>query len=71
MSEDSSAEVLEDYTIPYDQYLATKDSQDVSTEVSPDPPSAIPPSAAYMLNNLSELTTQVEGHRKVNQKQAL
>ncbi|GJS67455.1 putative reverse transcriptase domain, ribonuclease H-like domain, aspartic peptidase domain protein [Tanacetum coccineum] len=64
-------EVLEDYTIPYDQYLATKDSQDVPTEASPDPPSAIPPSAAYMLNTLSELTTQVEGHRKVNQKQAL
>ncbi|GJV73532.1 hypothetical protein Tco_1493527 [Tanacetum coccineum] len=59
-------EVLEDYTIPYDQYLATKDSQDVPTEASP-----IPPSAAYMLNTLSELTTQVEGHRKVNQKQAL
>ncbi|GJS54524.1 hypothetical protein Tco_0627886 [Tanacetum coccineum] len=43
----------------------TKDSQDVPTEASPDPPSAIPPSAAYMLNTLSELTTQVEGHRKV------
>ncbi|GJQ94097.1 hypothetical protein Tco_0005236 [Tanacetum coccineum] len=50
---------------------STKDSQDVPTEASPDPPSAIPPSAAYMLNTLSELTTQVEGHRKVNQKQAL
>ncbi|GJW25282.1 ribonuclease H-like domain-containing protein [Tanacetum coccineum] len=47
------------------EYLATKDSQDVPTEASPDPPSAIPPSAAYMLNTLSELTTQVEGHRKV------
>ncbi|GKA71075.1 hypothetical protein Tco_0777214 [Tanacetum coccineum] len=58
-------EVLEDYTIPYDQYLATKDSQDVPTEASPDPPSAIQPTAAYMLNTLSELTTQVEGHRKV------
>ncbi|GJZ13340.1 hypothetical protein Tco_0548570 [Tanacetum coccineum] len=64
-------EVLKDYTIPYDQYLATKDSQDVPTEASPDPPSAIPPSTAYMLNTLSELTTQIEGHRKVNQKQAL
>ncbi|GJS26903.1 hypothetical protein Tco_0487523 [Tanacetum coccineum] len=74
MSEDSSAagttlttsstpaddEVLEDYTIPYDQYLATKDSQDVPTKASPDPPSAIPPSAAYMLNTLSELTTQLK-----------
>ncbi|GJW37261.1 hypothetical protein Tco_0060181, partial [Tanacetum coccineum] len=55
-------EVLEDYTIPYDQYLATKDSQDVPTKASLDPPSDIPPSAAYMLNTLSELTTQVEGH---------
>ncbi|GJR29972.1 hypothetical protein Tco_1106204 [Tanacetum coccineum] len=53
------------------KYLATKDSQDVPTEASPDPPSAIPPSAAYMLNTLSELTTQVKGHHKVNQKQAL
>ncbi|GKF81040.1 hypothetical protein Tco_0239642 [Tanacetum coccineum] len=64
-------EVLKDYTIPYNQYLATKDSQDVPTKASPDPPSAIPPSTAYMLNTLSELTTQVEGHRKVNQKHAL
>ncbi|GKA11023.1 putative reverse transcriptase domain, ribonuclease H-like domain, aspartic peptidase domain protein [Tanacetum coccineum] len=64
-------EVLEDYTILYDQYLATKDSQDVPTEASLDPPSAIPPFVAYMLNTLSELTTQVEGHHKVNQKQAL
>ncbi|GJY21540.1 hypothetical protein Tco_0394106 [Tanacetum coccineum] len=45
--------------------------QGFPSEASPDPPSAIPPSAAYMLNTLSELTTQVEGHRKVNQKQAL
>ncbi|GKG37141.1 hypothetical protein Tco_0447314 [Tanacetum coccineum] len=33
------------------------DSQDVPTEAYPDPPSAIPPFAAYMLNTLSELTT--------------
>nr|GFC91554.1 hypothetical protein [Tanacetum cinerariifolium] len=63
-SDDDS--VHKDYTIPYDQYLATKESQDVPTEASP-----IPPTAAYMLQTLIELTTQVEGHRKVNQKQAL
>nr|GEW39615.1 hypothetical protein [Tanacetum cinerariifolium] len=63
-SDDDS--VQEDYTIPYDQYLATKESQDVLTEASP-----IPPTAAYMLQTLTDLTTQVEGHRKVNQKQAL
>nr|GEY83452.1 hypothetical protein [Tanacetum cinerariifolium] len=55
--------VHEDYTIPYDQYLATKESQDVPTEASP-----IPPTAAYMLQTLTDLTTQVEGHRKVNQE---
>ncbi|GJY52132.1 hypothetical protein Tco_0442979 [Tanacetum coccineum] len=49
--------------------LTSRTSQ--MTMASPDPPSDIPPSAAYMLNTLSELTTQVEGHRKVNQKQAL
>nr|GEW69917.1 integrase, catalytic region, zinc finger, CCHC-type, peptidase aspartic, catalytic [Tanacetum cinerariifolium] len=63
-SDDDS--VHEDYTIPYDQYLATKESQDVPTEASP-----IPPTAAYMLQTLTNLTTQVEGHRKVNQEQAL
>nr|GEZ83471.1 hypothetical protein [Tanacetum cinerariifolium] len=51
--------VHEDYTIPYDQYLATKESQDVPTEAS-----LIPPTAAYMLQTLTDLTTQVEGHRK-------
>nr|GEY32530.1 hypothetical protein [Tanacetum cinerariifolium] len=56
-SDDDS--VHEDYTIPYDQYLATKESQDVPTEASP-----IPPTAAYMLQTLTDLTTQVEGHRK-------
>nr|GEZ11508.1 hypothetical protein [Tanacetum cinerariifolium] len=50
----------EDYTIPYDQYLATKESQDVPTRASP-----IPPTAAYMLQTLTDLTTQVEGHHKV------
>nr|GEX24276.1 retrovirus-related Pol polyprotein from transposon TNT 1-94 [Tanacetum cinerariifolium] len=55
-----------DYTMPYDQYLATKESQDVPTEAS-----LIPPTAAYMLQTLTDLTTQVEGHRKVNQEQAL
>nr|GEV26831.1 hypothetical protein [Tanacetum cinerariifolium] len=50
---------IEDYTIPYDQYLATKESQDVPTEASP-----IPPTAAYMLQTLTDLTTQVEGHHK-------
>nr|GEW79650.1 reverse transcriptase domain-containing protein [Tanacetum cinerariifolium] len=63
-SDDDS--VQEDYTIPYDQYLATKESQDVPTKASP-----IPPTAAYMLQTLTDLTTQVEGHRKVNQEQAL
>nr|GEY29531.1 hypothetical protein [Tanacetum cinerariifolium] len=63
-SDDDS--VHEDYTIPYDQYLATKESQDVPTEAS-----LIPPTAAYMLQTLTDLTTQVEGHRKVNQEHAL
>nr|GEX36068.1 hypothetical protein [Tanacetum cinerariifolium] len=63
-SDDDS--VHEDYMIPYDQYLATKESQDVPTEASP-----IPPTVAYMLQTLTDLTTQVEGHRKVNQEQAL
>nr|GEZ63548.1 hypothetical protein [Tanacetum cinerariifolium] len=63
-SDDDS--VHKDYTIPYDQYLATKESQDVPTEASP-----ILPTAAYMLQTLTELTTQVEGHRKVNQEHAL
>nr|GEV57609.1 retrovirus-related Pol polyprotein from transposon TNT 1-94 [Tanacetum cinerariifolium] len=63
-SDDDS--VQEDYMIPYDQYLATKESQDVPTKASP-----IPPTAAYMLQTLTDLTTQVEGHRKVNQEQAL
>nr|GEW75277.1 hypothetical protein [Tanacetum cinerariifolium] len=57
-SDDDS--IHEDYTIPYDQYLATKESQDVHTEASP-----IPPTAIYMLQMLTDLTTQVEGHRKV------
>nr|GEW94510.1 hypothetical protein [Tanacetum cinerariifolium] len=48
------------------EYLATKESQDVPTEASP-----ILPTAAYMLQTLTELTTQVEGHHKVNQEQAL
>nr|GEW16699.1 hypothetical protein [Tanacetum cinerariifolium] len=52
-SDDDS--VHEDYTIPYDQYLATKGSQDVPTEASP-----IPPTAAYMLQTLTDLTTQVD-----------
>ncbi|GJS81535.1 hypothetical protein Tco_0748076 [Tanacetum coccineum] len=52
--------VHEDYTILYDQYLATKESPDVLTEASP-----IPPTAAYMLQMLTNLTTQVEGHHKV------
>nr|GEZ45128.1 hypothetical protein [Tanacetum cinerariifolium] len=67
MSEDSDDDsVHEDYTIPYDQYLATEESQDVPTEASP-----IPPTAAYMLQTLTDLTTQIEGHSKVNQEQAL
>nr|GEU47294.1 hypothetical protein [Tanacetum cinerariifolium] len=63
-SDDDS--VHEDYMIPYNQYLATKESQDVPTKASP-----IPPTAAYMLQMLTNLTTQVEGHRKVNQEHAL
>nr|GEV78659.1 hypothetical protein [Tanacetum cinerariifolium] len=58
--------IHEDNTISYDQYLATKENQDVPTEASP-----IPPTAAYMLQTLTNLTTQVEGHRKVNQEQTL
>nr|GEZ81279.1 hypothetical protein [Tanacetum cinerariifolium] len=57
---------IEEYTTPYNQYLATKESQDVPTEASP-----IPPTAAYILQTLTDVTTQVEGHRKVNQEQAL
>nr|GEZ48368.1 hypothetical protein [Tanacetum cinerariifolium] len=52
--------IHEDNTIPYDQYVATKESQDIPSEASP-----IPPTAAYMLQTLTDLTTQVEGHRKV------
>nr|GEX74526.1 hypothetical protein [Tanacetum cinerariifolium] len=63
-SDDDS--IHEDYTIKYDQYLATKESQDVPTEASP-----TPPTTAYMLQTLTDLTTQVEGHRKVNQEQTL
>nr|GEY26117.1 putative reverse transcriptase domain-containing protein [Tanacetum cinerariifolium] len=37
----------------------------------PSEASPIPPTAAYMLQTLTDLTTQVEGHRKVNQEQAL
>nr|GEV15465.1 hypothetical protein [Tanacetum cinerariifolium] len=48
-SDDDS--VHEDYTIPYDQYLATKETQDVPTEASP-----IPPTAAYMLQTNKEAT---------------
>nr|GEW26572.1 hypothetical protein [Tanacetum cinerariifolium] len=44
MLEESDYSVYEDYTISYDQYLATKESQDVPTEASP-----IPPTAVYML----------------------
>nr|GEY22978.1 hypothetical protein [Tanacetum cinerariifolium] len=40
------------------EYLATKESQDVPTEASP-----IPPTVAYMLQTLTDLTTQVKGHR--------
>nr|GFC16677.1 hypothetical protein [Tanacetum cinerariifolium] len=58
--------IHKDYTIPYDQYLATKESQDVPTKASP-----FPPTAAYMLQTFTDLTTQVEGHRKVNQEHAL
>nr|GEX85350.1 retrovirus-related Pol polyprotein from transposon TNT 1-94 [Tanacetum cinerariifolium] len=48
------------------EYLAAKESQDVPTEASP-----ILPTAAYMLQTLTDLTTQVEGHRKINQEQTL
>nr|GFC77224.1 hypothetical protein [Tanacetum cinerariifolium] len=47
--------VHEDYTIPYDQYLATKESQDVPTEASP-----IPPTAAYMLQTLERNKVKLE-----------
>ncbi|GKB44490.1 hypothetical protein Tco_0889432 [Tanacetum coccineum] len=60
-------EVLEDYTIPYDQYLATKDSQDVPTEASPDPPYCYPNHCCcHMLKSLSELDhEQFEEHHKL------
>nr|GFA22491.1 hypothetical protein [Tanacetum cinerariifolium] len=58
--------VHKDSTISYDQYLATNESQDAPTEAS-----LILPTAAYMLQTLTDLTIQVEGHRKVNQEQAL
>nr|GFC39147.1 hypothetical protein [Tanacetum cinerariifolium] len=58
--------IHEDNTIPYDQYLATKESQDIPSDAS-----IIPPTAAYMLQTLTDLTTQVEGHCKVNQEQTL
>nr|GFB15836.1 hypothetical protein [Tanacetum cinerariifolium] len=63
-SDDDS--VHKDYMIPYSQYLVTKESQDVPTEASP-----IPPTTAYMLQTLTDLTTQVEGHCKVNQEHAI
>nr|GEX65898.1 pectinesterase inhibitor [Tanacetum cinerariifolium] len=44
--------IHEDNTIPYDQYLATKESQDVPTEAYP-----IPPTAAYMLQTMKFLST--------------
>nr|GEY70699.1 hypothetical protein [Tanacetum cinerariifolium] len=47
--------VHEDNTIPYDQYLATKESQDVPTEASP-----ILPTAAYMLQTNAELEQETE-----------
>nr|GFA51559.1 hypothetical protein [Tanacetum cinerariifolium] len=47
--------VHEDNTIPYDQYLATKESQDVPTEASP-----IPPTAAYMLQTNAKLEQETE-----------
>nr|GEW06559.1 reverse transcriptase domain-containing protein [Tanacetum cinerariifolium] len=60
VSDDDS--IHEDYTIPYDQYLATKESQDVPTEASP-----IPPTAAYMLQTLLQpdhaLVTISDSHK--------
>ncbi|GKA06975.1 hypothetical protein Tco_0686199 [Tanacetum coccineum] len=67
MSEDSSAAGTDNRPpmLEENDYETRPNSQDVPTEASPDPPSAIPPSAAYMLNTLSELTTQVEGHPRL------
>nr|GFA82338.1 hypothetical protein [Tanacetum cinerariifolium] len=48
-SDDDS--IQEDYTIPYDQYLTTKESQDIPTEASP-----IPPTAAYINAELEQET---------------
>nr|GEW87613.1 hypothetical protein [Tanacetum cinerariifolium] len=71
MSKDSSAAgtdnrppMLEESD--YESWKISIESQDVPTEASP-----IPPTAAYMLQTLTDLTTQVEGHRKVNQEHAL
>nr|GEV32860.1 hypothetical protein [Tanacetum cinerariifolium] len=65
-AQDNADDNDEEEVAKKDEYLATKESQDVPTEASP-----IPPTAAYMLKTLTDLTTQVEGHRKVNQEQAL
>nr|GFC26143.1 hypothetical protein [Tanacetum cinerariifolium] len=54
MSEDSSAAGTDN------RPPMLEESEDVPTEASP-----IPPTAAYMLQTLTDLTTQVEGHRKV------
>nr|GFA38606.1 hypothetical protein [Tanacetum cinerariifolium] len=71
MSKDSSAAgthkcppMLEESD--YESWKIRIKSQDVPTEASP-----ILPTTAYMLQTLTDLTTQVKGHRKVNQKQAL
>nr|GEX77615.1 hypothetical protein [Tanacetum cinerariifolium] len=47
--------------------MMSEDSSAAGTDNRP----PIPPTAAYMLQMLNDLTTQVEGHHKVNQEHAL
>nr|GFB24013.1 hypothetical protein [Tanacetum cinerariifolium] len=71
-SDDDS--VHEDYTIPYDQYLATKESQDVPTEASSIPPTASyillqPGHAPVMVSDSHETLLETEvSHVKISQK---
>ncbi|GKF61726.1 hypothetical protein Tco_0181780 [Tanacetum coccineum] len=56
----------DDNTIPYHQYQLDSEVQDVPTEVSSAPPGEI-----SMITILDDLSTQLDGHLKVNQEQSL
>lgn len=63
-SDDDS--VHDENMVPYDQYLATNEVQDV--------PSAASPAQPYIqvsLNELNDLRTQLDGYLKINQEQTL